>query len=60
MSMAIDSLGTPKFLSPLSRTVDGQDQVPFQIVRRQESGAQEGLLFESDGPERSCISTEPK
>ena len=50
--MAIDSLGTPKFLSPLSRTVDGQDQVPFQIVRRQESGAQEGLLFEIAGPRK--------
>ncbi len=52
MSMAIDSLGPAKFLSPLSRTVDGRDEVPYQIVHRQESGAPDGLFFEMAGPRK--------
>jgi len=58
--MAIDSLGPAKFLSPLSRTVDGRDQVPFQIVRRQESGAPEGLLFEIAGPRKELYFDGPR
>ncbi len=48
--MEIKLLGTPRFNSPISYSVDENVRVPEHIVRTLEEPAKEGLLFELAGP----------
>ncbi|MEI6274894.1 MAG: ATP-dependent 6-phosphofructokinase [Prolixibacteraceae bacterium] len=50
MNMEIKLLGTPRFNSPISYSVDENVRVPEHIVRTLEEPAKEGLLFELAGP----------
>lgn len=50
MQMKIDSLGVPRYPSPLKRTVNGDCHIPFRITRDLKTGAGEEILFEIAGP----------
>jgi 6-phosphofructokinase 1 len=57
--MNISTLGTPRFASPIRRTVNDQARIPAQIVRVPGAPPQEELLFELAGP-RPKLFFDPK
>lgn len=52
MQMTIDTLGVPRFPSPLCRAVHEHALVPFKVTRNGEAVNPDEILFESAGPRK--------
>ena len=55
MEMMIDSLGTPRYPSPLAWAVNEHTRIPFRITRDGERGTDEEILFEVAGPRKELF-----